>query len=641
MSNYSSTASASHRLPPTIFDLAAQFQAKRNAPPSVPVMAGRSVTGTATTSAVSFKVAPQPPANEPIAWDVDAWLTAFDAALDAEDVEQQDALAQHARQVMEDARLRGDTAVVQLVRNAAAEARNAREEAQQQAEDEAQPSPVPAVEVPFGSGPAASLLSPPSTAQQVAPATQAKTPAVKPNIGIDRESRETLRYISEDFVMLASGSKLMAYQIASGDEMGKEGFKQFIATHYGRVVMTVLDKDGNETQKEAPAGDIWWEWNDPLRRVVRRVVMEPTSKSAHQDADENPEVFNRWHILKETMVEPDGRSTRADIKIFEDHLLFLSDNDQPGVQHFLCWLAWMYQFPEKKKQPVAPYLSSPLGGVGKSMIFPLLSVVFGPPLCAELSGKDLIKSQGFTSRLEGRRLIWVNEVERDRNGDVSGTLKDWIDGTTVNFESKGRNSQTHKNIMHFVLTGNKKDAIELMENDRRYSVLRCTSRPKDRAYYAAFLEWRDGPGPAALANVLKHWVFPDDWDAYGPAPQSAAARELQQQSVDPMVEVLSPLLDKRLSPFDKDVGRYAGMARPIAVMCEGIVPGRLTPNRFANVMEALGASRIGNPNATAARYKAWCWRRPSYWGNKGPDDWDQHIDLGKNPDDYPKAEVDV
>jgi hypothetical protein len=56
-------------------------------------------------------------------------------------------------------------------------------------------------------------------------------------------------------------------------------------------------------------------------------------------------------------------------------------------------------------------------------------------------------------------------------------------------------------------------------------------------------------------------------------------------------------------------------------------------------MEALGATRIGNPNATTARYKAWCWRRPTYWGSKRPDDWDQHIDHGKNPDDYSKTEV--
>lgn len=600
---------------------------------------------TSSTSTVSMSVPASvltaAAANEPLPWDASAWLSAYYDALDAGDSDQQDALVNHAKQAMEDAQQRGDTERVHSVRAAAIKARNAREEAQQEAEDEAQTSPVPNVEVPFGTSATNLPLTPASTGQQVAPIGKSKSPATSApgKTNIDQESRETLKYISEDFVMLASGSKLMAYQIASGDEMGKEGFKQFIATHYGRVVMSVMDKEGNETQKEAPAGDIWWEWNDPMRRVVRRIVMEPTSKAAFQDADENPEVFNRWHVLKETMAEPDGRSTRADIKIFEDHLLFLSDNDQTGVMHFLCWLAWMYQFPEKKKQPVAPYLSSPLGGVGKSMIFPLLSAVFGPPLCAELSGKDLIKSQGFTSRLEGRRLIWVNEVERDRNGDVSGTLKDWIDGATVNFESKGRNSQTHKNIMHFALTGNKKDAIELMENDRRYSVLRCTSKPKDRAYYATFLEWRDGPGPAALANVLKHWVFPDDWDAYGPAPQSAAARELQQQSVDPMVEVLSPLMDKRLSPFDRDIGRYASMARTIAVACDGIVPGRLTPNRFANVMEALGADRIGNPNATNARYKAWCWRRKGYWDLKSPDDWDQHIDLGKTPGDYPKTEV--
>jgi hypothetical protein len=361
---------------------------------------------------VSFKVDPQPAANEPIEWNAGAWLTAFNAALGAEDGDQQDALAHLAKEAMEGAQQRGDTALEHSIRTAAAKARDAREEAQQQAEDETQSPPVPNIEVPFGAGPTALPLTPASPYQHVATAKDFSAPAAKPKSGIDRESREILKYISEDFVMLASGSKLMAYQIASGDEFGKEGFRQFIALHYGKIVMLLVDSEGNQTQKEAAAGDIWWEWNDPTRRVVRRIVMEPTSKSAFQDADDNPEVFNRWHILKETMTEPDGRSTRADIQILEDHLLFLSDNDQPGVMHFLCWLAWMYQFPEKKKQPVAPYLSSPLGGVGKSMIFPLLSAVFGPPLCAELSGKDLIKSQGFTSRLEGRRLWHTQGLDR-------------------------------------------------------------------------------------------------------------------------------------------------------------------------------------------------------------------------------------
>lgn len=65
-----------------------------------------------------------------------------------------------------------------------------------------------------------------------------------------------------------------------------------------------------------------------------------------------------------------------------------------------------------------------------------------------------------------------------------------------------------------------------------------------------------------------------------------------------MVEILSPLLDKQLPPFDRDIGRYASMARAIAVDCDGIVPGRLTPNRYANAMEVLGATPTQLPPGT-------------------------------------------
>ena len=226
-------------------------------------------------------------------------------------------------------------------------------------------------------------------------------------MNIDHESREILKYISEDFVMLATAGKVVAYHIESGDELGKEGFKQYCAKHYGDVLISLPpDKDGNVVEKRAPAGDIWWEWNEPDRRVVRRIVMEPTSKG---EGDDNPEVFNRWHVLKHTMAERNPKATAADIAILANHLMYLSGGDVVGVTYFLCWLAQLYQKPEIKI-PTAILLYSKNGRVGKNLLQRLISKVFGKPLVASCTGKVL--QSNFMDAIEHKRIIFINELAR-------------------------------------------------------------------------------------------------------------------------------------------------------------------------------------------------------------------------------------
>ena len=202
---------------------------------------------------------------------------------------------------------------------------------------------------------------------------------------IDNESKEILSYISEDFVMLAKAGAVVAYHIQSGDELGKEGFKVYCAKHYGEIVLLSTDKDGSQVQSRVASADIWWAWNDPSRRVVRRIVMEPTAKPEN---DDNPEVFNRWHQLKLTMADPDLAATTDDVGILLRHLLYLSGDDVVGVEFFLNWLAQLYQTPEIK-MPTAVLLYSKAGRVGKNLMQRLLTKVFGKPLVGGCTGKQL------------------------------------------------------------------------------------------------------------------------------------------------------------------------------------------------------------------------------------------------------------
>lgn len=622
MSNYSATASASHRLPP-IFRT---FLAKHTPKPILSM--GQSVTGTATTSAVSFNVAPLPAANEALEWNADTWLAAFSSALDGEDSEQQDALAYLAKQAVEDAQQRGDTERVNSIRATAAEAKYAREKAH------ARQSIVPNIEVPFGTGTTSLPLTPADTAQKAPSAENSKAPAARSNSSIDRESREILKYISEDFVML-SGKTPCAYHIVDGDELGKESLRQYCAKHYGDVLTITQDKDGNRLEVRKPAGDIWWEWNDPERRVVRRIVMEPTSKP---EADDNPEVFNRWHQLKKTMCDCNLSAGYDDIKILVDHLLYLSGGDTVGVTYFLCWLAQLYQTPEIKI-PTAILLYSKNNRVGKNLLGRLISKVFGPPL-VNTGGTGKLLTANFDDGVMHKRIVFLNEVRLSgKDRDAYEEFKNKISEDTVSFEGKGDKTREVRNVAHYIITTNRNDALPLMDNDGRIAVLRCLAERQSDDYYKKFVTWVDGPGAPLVAGALANWEFPKDWDPHAPVPQTEAARAMQHAAKGDLYGLVYELVEDRRPPFKVCFGSIAWLCSQMKTLHADSL-GRTEVNN-----KTLGAALnalCGEPvqcwvkhNGKSDRQRLYFWRDAEQWKSATPDQRAHHLEYPDAPRMFP------
>jgi hypothetical protein len=398
---------------------------------------------------------------------------------------------------------------------------------------------------------------------------------------IDRESREILKYISRDFVMLASGTKLVAYHIESGDELGKEGFIQYCDKHYHDVLITVTDKDGKEVEKRASAGEIWWSMKDDWRRVVRRIVMEPTSKG---EADDNPEVFNRWHVLKHTMAERTPNAGAAEIAILANHLMYLSDGDVAGVTFFLCWLAQLYQTPEIK-MPTAVLLYSKNGRVGKNLMQRLLTRVFGQPLVAGCTGKMLQKN--FDDAIEHKRLVFINEMARSEKAEGYEHFKSQVSEEFIQFEGKGRASKEIRNIAHFIITTNHEDALPLMEKDGRVAVLRCLAERQPDAYYDELVAWIDGPGAGVLANVLATWRFPADWNPYAPVPQTAAAKAMQRAAQGDLYNNIAELIEAGADPFDRDILIVADVTAVLQTKYEKLWAGKINTTSVGIVLKRM------------------------------------------------------
>jgi hypothetical protein len=644
MSNYSSTASASHRL----FDLAAKHLSGNNCKPDTGSAAATvQPSGTPKiTSSLSASAA-----NELLYWDGTEFITEWKAATAEKDESRIEVLKARAAQAE---KLAGAADNGHLFRAVHARATEATQDVDEEATRRRIQQPlVPDIEVPFGRSTAALPLTPGSTTRQTASPKEFKAPApTAGGINIDRESREILKYISEDFVMLASGSKLVAYHIASGDELGKEGFIQFCDKHYHEVLVIMPpDKEGKPVDpKRVSAGEIWWSWKNELRRVVRRIVMEPTSKP---EGDDNPEVFNRWHMLKQTMAECDPKATAADIAILTNHLMYLSDGDVAGVTFFLCWLAQLYQKPEIK-MPTAVLLYSKNGRVGKNLMQRLLTRVFGQPLVAGCTGKMLQKN--FDDAIEHKRLVFINEMARSEKADGYEHFKSQVSEEFIQFEGKGRASKEIRNIAHFIITTNHEDALPLMEKDGRIAVLRCLAERQPDAYYDELVAWIDGPGAGVLANALATWEFPNGWNPHAPVPQTDAARAMQRAAQGDLYNNIAELIEGGVEPFDKDIIVVADVTAILQTKYEKLWAGRINTTSVGVVLKRMFGEpvpmRIEGLHGKALKkgetppvIRVYPQRHVEQWKTATPKQRGDHLNTGvrlfavQAPDDYPKTEV--
>lgn len=680
MSNYSATASASHRPLPSIFELAAQYQAKRN--PTLPAQVP-SVQRTSGTSSVSLRrvsLLPAPTdvlttaaANEVLPWDSDGWLASWMVALQGKDHGALLSLGNQAKQAMEDAEARSDITTKRSIASAAAKARQAQLAADEQpAQCSAPESPVPNKLIQFGPGASVSDSASSQAAEEDF-ARQALIDSATPKVesgptgsssrsgarkgqrefvkallaaeaakcidgipkGISRESRETLKNISEDFVLYAPSGN--PYHVAEGIELTPRGFKDFCQQEYGYVVGTDL----NGTEVRAPSGAIWLSWADRDRRSVLDITMEPTHLSAEQDAEEHPTVLNRWHILSQGIVDPDMSATRVSILPLENHLLFLSDHDQIPVDYALNMLAQLYKTPGIKI-PAAQLLYSQFGRVGKNLYFRAVRNTFGGrPLVGEGSGNKMLTAN-FDDGISDKWIINLNELQLSGKGsrEAYDNFKTMISEEYGSFEGKGDKRTDRKNVAHYIITTNHADALPLMENDGRICVMRCTSPPLDSDYYKGFKEWVDGPGPALMAGAFENWKFPKDWDPYAPVPQTEAGKAMQHAAKGDLYGLVYELIEDQRAPFNVCFGAIEHLCCQMKTLHADSL-GRTEVNKrtLGGVLIAICGAPVQcwvkTKDGKSVRQRLSFWRDAEQWKAATPEQRAHHLNYPDAPRVFP------
>ncbi|TKD39918.1 primase-helicase family protein [Azotobacter chroococcum] len=442
--------------------------------------------------------------------------------------------------------------------------------------------------------------------------------AAGPRKTLTRDSAGVARLMCQWYV-LVTGKTTELYRISDGATYGRDSGITHLNHTFGALTFTWTDESGAVHEEDILAGDYFWNYKDQWRRIVSKVVFEPGAPDYVPGGD----MYNTYPALATTMVPPGMNATAEDIQPLIDHLMFISDGDADGVAYFLCWLATLYQRPGLKI-PSAILLYSRQSRMGKSMLFELLSRVFGPPMVGQAPG-SMLHTKWKLDLVRNKRLMVFNELSRADKADHYEELKAFISERGLFAEGKGDKAREVPNTTHCIITTNNSDCLPLMDGDGRFLVLRCEADRRPDEYYQQLGAWMEGPGPALLAGVLAHYKFPAGWDPYAPVPQTKAVKQTQREARGgPLADFICDLIERGKPPFDRDHGNVTGIIEQLHVEYPGNSRSfRLNNRTVPTALQVAGAVSVGPFDYRVGRMtktaRAWVWRNHERWTVTGAD----------------------
>ena len=164
-------------------------------------------------------------------------------------------------------------------------------------------------------------------------------------------------------------------------------------------------------------------------------------------------------------------------------LLSLFDYDVKLMDHFLNWLAYIYQY--KQRTGVA-WIFMGKQGTGKGLIVEVLKRIFEEHMSSNITDATL-ESQ-FNPYLHNKLLVHLNEVSADNRKSrmlVKNRLKTWITDETLYINRKNTKEIEVKNYCNFIINSNESIPVDIEDGDRRFNVVECNNVLKEMEWWTS------------------------------------------------------------------------------------------------------------------------------------------------------------
>ena len=237
------------------------------------------------------------------------------------------------------------------------------------------------------------------------------------------------------------------------------------------------------------------------------------------------------------------------VKIFTDHLDFLTGYDKAGTKYFINYIADMFQNPTAP-QGVAILLKSPQG-YGKDMLQDIIGEMIG--LKYMVKSEDIKNVLGtFNSLIKDKIFCVINELDGKDGWGYREQLKGLITSQHININEKGIKQYTQKNSLRIMVNSNRPNPIEISQDDRRFVVFKSSWEKPSKEYFsklASILEDKDAL--YTLYNYLMN--FKINVSIRNERPITAAYQSMRESNVNPVFNFMNDIFngDSMDMYFDK------------------------------------------------------------------------------------------
>lgn len=244
--------------------------------------------------------------------------------------------------------------------------------------------------------------------------------------------------------------------------LNKTQLKTYYENCYYKMKSISVDEDGNEKVSKVNVPFIPRWLKDVDNKTYEKIVFEPNIEYVPHNH------FNLFSGLQiEKLHNGVYEQNRVD-QILDYILVRLCGGDKAFFDYFIKWLAWIVQKPWEKTK-VCIIIKS-VEGIGKG----LFTEFFGEKIVGYyLSTSKSSNILGhFTSLLEKKLFVNLDEIELKDTRDKRGSLNELITNPNITIEKKGVDPIIYKNHLNLLGTTNGANGIApitLTHGDRRYA----------------------------------------------------------------------------------------------------------------------------------------------------------------------------
>lgn len=183
--------------------------------------------------------------------------------------------------------------------------------------------------------------------------------------------------------------------------------------------------------------------------------------------------YNTWTPFEVATHNTLYEKNQEGLEFILNHMKILCGNDQMITDTLIKWTAQMFQYPACKTWcPVL--ISKP--GTGKTSFCRILANMMGTKKYFETTNPSRDVWGQFNSCMVGAFLVNLNEISKKDSTDSDGVFKGLITDTPFTVNQKGKDAIPINSYHRFIITTNKEDPIKVLEDDRRFFIVRCSDQ---------------------------------------------------------------------------------------------------------------------------------------------------------------------